>query len=89
MEFLFENIIGIVIGITIISLASFIKALLKDNMADLISETVSFISWYIITVLLNRYLPDLCILTSNKILYAFISIVYLIIITCLIKHFQE
>ena len=79
MEFLFENIWGIIIGILIISLVTFIKYSFTEDSSinGLIIELIGFAVWYIITVIINFTLPSFKILHENKIYYAVISIVIL------------
>lgn len=79
MEFLFENIWGIIIGILIISLVTFIKYSFTEDSSinGFIIESIGFVAWYIITVIINFTLPSLKILHENKIYYAVISIVIL------------
>lgn len=87
MSFLFENIFGILFGILFISLISCIKGAFQDKSGkEIIIEISLFITWYLVTVILNKFFPTLDILNKNKISYPIISIIIIEIISLFIKN---
>ena len=89
MPFLFENPIGVIIGILLLSFGMLLSGVSKKwTETEILISVVLFIVWYILTVILNKVFPGLGILRENKLVYAIASAIILKIARMIVQeHF--